>query len=174
MRPPSAPRCAPLLQTEAEAEAKAADTRCKHLQKQLAEQRKTLASKQKEGSKLQQELARERAAVEQCRTAAEALGHDPAAAAGLEQAAELAQAEVQRWRDRVDELSSQLAGELGASHGKGWALDSTGHPASPPACVPPALQIPCPLILPRCRLACASRASKARPTAFPALAVSHP
>lgn len=36
------------LQTEAEAEAKAADTRCKHLTKQLAEQRKALASKQKE------------------------------------------------------------------------------------------------------------------------------
>ncbi|KAL4421732.1 hypothetical protein ABPG77_002348 [Micractinium sp. CCAP 211/92] len=96
-------------QTEAEAEAKAADTRCKHLQKQLAEQRKALASKQKEGSKLQQELAREQAAVEQCRSAAQALGYDPAAAVGLEDAAQRAQAEVQRWRERVDELSSQLA-----------------------------------------------------------------
>lgn len=116
-------RLFPSLQTEAEAEAKAADTRCKHLQKQLAEQRKALASKQKEGSKLQQELAREQAAVEQCRAAAQALGYDPTAAAGLEDAAQRAQAEVQRWRERVDELSSQLAGRrrgmLGSSGG--WA-----------------------------------------------------
>lgn len=45
---PSFLPASPPAQTEAEAEAKAADTRCKHLTKQLAEQRKALASKQKE------------------------------------------------------------------------------------------------------------------------------
>ncbi|PRW61562.1 structural maintenance of chromosomes 2-1 isoform A [Chlorella sorokiniana] len=96
-------------QTEAEAEAKAADTRCKHLTKQLAEQRKALASKQKEGSKLLKDLEKERAAVQQCQAAAAGLGYDPAAAAGLEEEAERQRGEVRRWKDRCDELSSQLA-----------------------------------------------------------------
>lgn len=56
-------------QTEAAAAAKAADVRIKHLQKQLGEQQKQLASKQKEGSKLGADLERERGAVEQCRSA---------------------------------------------------------------------------------------------------------
>jgi hypothetical protein len=102
--------CCCSLQTEAEAEAKAAETRSKHTQKQLAEQRKALASKEKEGSKLVKELARERSAVEQCRQAAAALGHDPAAAAALEADVEAQGGEVRRLRDRVDELASHLAG----------------------------------------------------------------
>lgn len=106
--------CCCCLQTEAEAEAKAAETRSKHTQKQLAEQRKALASKEKEGSKLVKELARERSAVEQCRQAAAALGHDPAAAAALEGDVEAQGGEVRRLRDRVDELASHLAG--GMSH----------------------------------------------------------
>lgn len=110
-----------VLQTVAEAEAKAAETRSKHLLKQLAEQRKALASKEKEGSKLPKDLQRERAEVEQCRQAAAALGYLPAAAAGLEEEAERQRSEVQCWRDRVDELSSQLAG-------------GHGHRSSHPGC----------------------------------------
>jgi hypothetical protein len=116
-------------QTEAEAEAKAADVRCKHLQKQLGEQRKALAAKEKEGSKLHQELERERAAVQAAEAAAAALGHDPAAAAALEGDAEAARGEVQRWRDRVDELSAQLAGGFAgeATLGARWRLLRAGE-----------------------------------------------
>jgi predicted nuclease with TOPRIM domain len=87
------------------------------LQKQLGEQRKALASKEKEGSKLAKELEKERSAVEQCRAAAAGLGYDSAAAAGLEEEAEQQRGEVQRWRDRVDELGSQLAGASGCAVG---------------------------------------------------------
>lgn len=116
-------------QTEAEAEAKAADVRCKHLQKQLGEQRKALAAKEKEGSRLHKELERERAAVQAAEAAAAALGHDPAAAAALEADAEAARGEVQRWRDRVDELSAQLAGGFAgeATLGARWRLLRAGE-----------------------------------------------
>ncbi|PSC74142.1 structural maintenance of chromosomes 2-1-like [Micractinium conductrix] len=96
-------------QTEAEAEAKAADTRCKHLSKQLGEQKKALAAKQKEGGKMARDLEAARTAVEACRGGLAGLGYDPAAAQGLEQEAEAAQGEVARWRDRCDELGSQLS-----------------------------------------------------------------
>ena len=56
----------PGMQTTAEAEGKQADIRCKHLQKQLAEQQKALKAKQKEAAQLQQELDREQATVEDC------------------------------------------------------------------------------------------------------------
>lgn len=65
-----------------------------------------------QGSKLLKDLEKEQAAVEACRAAAAKLGHDPAAAAQLEEAAEAQAREVRRWHDRVDELSSQLAGAL--------------------------------------------------------------
>lgn len=112
------PTC--LMQTEAEAEAKAADVRCKHLQKQLGEQRKALAAKEKAGSKLAKELERERAAVQAAEAAAAALGHDPAAVAALEAEAAAARGEVQRWRDRVDELAAQVAGALEDGRFQGW------------------------------------------------------
>lgn len=58
-------------------------------------------------------MEKERAAVQQCEAAAAGLGYDPAAAAGLEEEAERQRGEVRRWKDRCDELSSQLAGEAG-------------------------------------------------------------
>lgn len=54
------------MQTSAEAEAKQADIRSKHLQKQLAEQQKGLSSMEKEAVKLQKDLAKEEAAVQGC------------------------------------------------------------------------------------------------------------
>lgn len=45
-------------QTAADAEAKAADIRAKHLHKQLADARKSLASKEKEGGQLAKEMAK--------------------------------------------------------------------------------------------------------------------
>lgn len=56
------------LQTSAESDAKQADTRSKHLQKQLAEQQKGLQSMQKEAAKLQTDLAKEEAAVQVCKS----------------------------------------------------------------------------------------------------------
>ena len=62
--------------------------------------------------------------MEQCRAAAEGLGYDSAAAAGLEADAERQRGEVQRLRDQVDVLGSQLAGEMrmGAVAGSGGIL----------------------------------------------------
>lgn len=54
------------LQTAAEAEAKQADIRSKHLQKQLAEQQKGLHSKEQEAKKLQHDLAKEQSRVQAC------------------------------------------------------------------------------------------------------------
>ena len=54
------------LQTSAEADAKQADMRSKHLRKQLAEQQKGLQSMQKEAAKLQRDLVKEEAAVQAC------------------------------------------------------------------------------------------------------------
>ena len=55
-----------MVQTTAEAEAKQAEMRSKHLQKQLAEQQKGLQSVEKESAKLQRDLAKEQAAVQAC------------------------------------------------------------------------------------------------------------
>ena len=55
------------MQTSAEADAKQADMRSKHLQKQLAEQQKGLQSLEKEAVKLQRDLAKEEGAVQSCR-----------------------------------------------------------------------------------------------------------
>jgi septal ring factor EnvC (AmiA/AmiB activator) len=105
--------CLASWQTEAAAAAQAAETRAKHLGKQLAEQQRALAKKEKEGGKLEADLAKGRRAVDEARTAVEALGFDPEAAAALEAGAEAAKAEVSRCRERVDELSAQLQGERG-------------------------------------------------------------
>lgn len=56
------------MQTSAEAEAKQADIRSKHLQKQLAEQQKSLHGMEKEAVKLQKDLANEEAAVQACQS----------------------------------------------------------------------------------------------------------
>lgn len=53
-------------QTSADAEAKAAHIKAKHLTKQMAEQRRQLASKDKEATRLQAELAAAQKAVSTC------------------------------------------------------------------------------------------------------------
>jgi len=97
------------MQMEAEAEAKTADTRSKHLQKQIAEMKKTLSAKQKEGSKLEKELQKETEAVQACRDRLAALNFDPSAANALEQTVVEGKARVQTLQDKVDELSSHLS-----------------------------------------------------------------
>lgn len=56
------------VQTSAEAEAKQADIRSKHLQKQLAEQQKGLNGMEREAARLQKDLANEEAAVQACQS----------------------------------------------------------------------------------------------------------
>ncbi len=58
-------------QTAADAEAKAADIRAKHLTKQASEQRRALGAKDKEASRLQAELAAAQRAVDKCQAALE-------------------------------------------------------------------------------------------------------
>jgi chromosome segregation ATPase len=53
-------------QTAADAEAKAADIKQQHLSKQAAEQRKTLASKDKEGAAMRQQLDKAQQQVARC------------------------------------------------------------------------------------------------------------
>ena len=50
----------------ADAQAKQADTKIKHLQKQLLEQRKLQRTKQKEADSLQANLEKEQKAVQSC------------------------------------------------------------------------------------------------------------
>ena len=130
------------VQTKAEADTKQADARAKHLQKQLAEQRRALSSKEKEAGQLQAQLAKEQAAVDSCKQRwatgpnnpesvlpaiwarvmlvsrqvvgswrrLQSLGHDEAAVSSLEAEVERETAAVRQCRERVDELSSSLAG----------------------------------------------------------------
>jgi structural maintenance of chromosome 2 len=56
-------------QTAADAEAKAADIKHKHLSKQAADQRKALASKDKEASGMRKQLDEAQRKVDHCRQA---------------------------------------------------------------------------------------------------------
>ena len=119
-RPPARPP-----QTEAEAEAKAADTRVKHLAKALTDSKRALANKEKEGSRMLRDLEAERSKVERARAALAAIQYDPAAAQSLEEQAARARSDLQRCRDRVDELGAQVAG---ATRAKGCACRAQrGH-----------------------------------------------
>jgi structural maintenance of chromosome 2 len=93
---------------EAEAEAKAADTRIKHLTKQFAEKKKALTAKEKDGSQMQAKLDAEMAMVEECKQKLTELDFDSAGAAALETQLQEKRVEVQQMQDRVDELNSQL------------------------------------------------------------------
>ncbi|BDA47769.1 Structural maintenance of chromosomes protein 2 [Coccomyxa sp. Obi] len=95
-------------QMAAEGEVQEANVRAKHLEKQLAEQRKALAAKEKEAGSLAQELKRERAAVDACQQRLAKLGFDKEAAAQLQATADTARVQVQRCKDHVDQLSSTL------------------------------------------------------------------
>ncbi len=95
-------------QTAAEAEAKAADTKAKHLTKQLADQKKSLAAKQKEGSQMAVKLQKETDAVEECKQKLAALNFDPTNASALEAKVQEEKAQMQQLQDKVDELNSHL------------------------------------------------------------------
>lgn len=61
-------------QTAADAEARAADIKLKHLTKQAAEQRKALASKDKEAGAMRTQLDAATSKVEQCTAALQVMG----------------------------------------------------------------------------------------------------
>lgn len=60
-------------QTSADAEAKAADIKLKHLSKQAAEQRKALASKDKEAGTMKQQLDQAQEKISSCKQALQVL-----------------------------------------------------------------------------------------------------
>ncbi|KAA6425080.1 MAG: structural maintenance of chromosomes 2 [Trebouxia sp. A1-2] len=97
-------------QTSAEADAKQADMRSKHLQKQLTEQQKGFQSLEKEAVKLQRDLAKEEAAVQGCRSRLDDVVYDAEAAQQLEAVVVEEKAHVQRCKEMVDDLASHLAG----------------------------------------------------------------
>ncbi|KAL0051178.1 hypothetical protein WJX82_003135 [Trebouxia sp. C0006] len=97
-------------QTSAEADAKQADMRSKHLQKQLAEQQKGLQFLEKEAVKSQRDLAKEEAAVQSCRSRLDDVMYDAEAAQQLEAVVAEEKVHVQRCRETVDDLASHLAG----------------------------------------------------------------
>ncbi|KAI8462562.1 MAG: structural maintenance of chromosomes protein 2 [Monoraphidium minutum] len=95
-------------QTAAEAEGKAADVRLKHLAKQAEQQRKALAAKGKEASKLQAELAGAQQRVDACTAKLQALGFNAAEVDGLEGARQDQLGAVRAAKDAVEQLAAQL------------------------------------------------------------------
>ncbi|KAK3249583.1 Structural maintenance of chromosomes protein 2 [Cymbomonas tetramitiformis] len=94
--------------SSSETEYKQADLKVKHLEKELVGKTKRLATMEKDGRKAQQDLERERAAVERARGALQQLGFDNTRMEGLEHTRAQARAAAESWQDRVDMLSSQL------------------------------------------------------------------
>lgn len=97
-------------QTAADADAKAADIRAKHLTKQLAEQRKALGAKEKEAGSAKAELAKASAAVEEIAARLAGLGFDEAKLSQLEAAQEAEAAAVRGAKEAVEAQSAQLSG----------------------------------------------------------------
>ncbi|WIA16380.1 hypothetical protein OEZ85_013075 [Tetradesmus obliquus] len=97
-------------QTAADAEAKAADIKQKHLGKQAAEQRKALASKDKEGSAMRQQLDKAQQQVARCTQALQELGYDAAAAEQLEEARRAELAALRSAKEAVEALGAQMHG----------------------------------------------------------------
>ncbi|GLC36640.1 hypothetical protein PLESTB_000125000 [Pleodorina starrii] len=101
---------AQVQQTAADAEATQAELAVKHLTKQLADQRKAAAAKEKEGATLAKELDRQKAKVEECNTRLQGLSFDEAGMRSLEARREGARGQVQRCRDAVKALEGEVSG----------------------------------------------------------------
>eukprot|EP00798_Chlamydomonas_sp_ICE-L_P014593 gene14593-20643_t len=98
------------LGSVADAEGQAADMKAKHLQKQLAEMKKVLASKDRESGTLQRELHKHQQAVEDGKRKLQDLKYDEAGAQQLEELREKESLEVRRLKDEVDRLSQEVTG----------------------------------------------------------------
>jgi len=97
-------------QTAADGEMQQADIRAKHLQKQLAEQKKALSTKDKETGTLQKDLQKHQGVVEECTRRLQGLSFNEAEMQQLEEARDREVAEVRRCKDEVDRLSQEVAG----------------------------------------------------------------
>jgi hypothetical protein len=96
-------------QTAADAEAKAADIKTKHLAKQAAEQRKGLASKDKEASGMRKQLDDAQRKVDACTQKLAGLSYDAAAVEQLEGTRQREVAEVRAAKEAVEVLGAQLS-----------------------------------------------------------------
>ncbi|GFR44483.1 hypothetical protein Agub_g5746 [Astrephomene gubernaculifera] len=101
---------AQVQQTAADAAAAEADLAVKHLTKQLAEQRKAAAAKEKEGANLARELERHTSKVEECTARLQGLHFDEPAMRQLEARRDECRAVVQRTRDQVKNLEGETYG----------------------------------------------------------------
>ncbi|KIY95276.1 Structural maintenance of chromosomes protein 2-2 [Monoraphidium neglectum] len=90
----------------------AADVRLKLLSKQAEQQRKALAAKGKEASKLEAELAAAQKKVDACTARLQTLGFDAAEVEGLEAARQQQLAAVRALKDSVEALAAQLPPSL--------------------------------------------------------------
>eukprot|EP00878_Enallax_costatus_P012275 GHUV01012822.1.p1 GENE.GHUV01012822.1~~GHUV01012822.1.p1 ORF type:complete len:987 (+),score=463.32 GHUV01012822.1:251-3211(+) len=97
-------------QTAADAECKAADIKHKHLSKQAAEHRKSLASKDKEATGLRQAFDKAQQQVDKCRQSLQGLNYDAAAAEQLEEVRRTEQAAVRKAKEEVEVLASHVSG----------------------------------------------------------------
>ncbi|GLI60880.1 hypothetical protein VaNZ11_003100 [Volvox africanus] len=100
---------AQLQQTAAEAELKEAELAVKHLTKQLADQRKAAAAKEKEGASLARELERHKTKVEDCNAQLQGLSFDEAGMKALEARRDQSQAVVQHTQDVVKGLEGEVS-----------------------------------------------------------------
>lgn len=96
-------------QTAADAEAKAADIKTKHLAKQAAEQRKGLASKDKEASGMRKQLDDAQRKVDACTQKLQGLSYDAAAVEQLEATRQREVAEMRSAKEAVEVLGAQLS-----------------------------------------------------------------
>ncbi|KAG2446681.1 hypothetical protein HYH02_008249 [Chlamydomonas schloesseri] len=100
---------AQMQQTAADAAAAEADLAVKHLTKQLAEQRKAAAAKEKEGATLGKELEKNRAKVAECTSRLQSLSFDEAGLHTMEARREECRVAVQRCRDAVRGLEGEAS-----------------------------------------------------------------
>lgn len=95
--------------TEAEGDIKAAETAVKHNKKRLQEAQKTLGAKEKNGSKVQNELEKEEKSISNLKQKMESLDFDSQKALDIENEIKKKQDIVHGLRDKVDQLSSQVS-----------------------------------------------------------------
>ncbi|KAG2489543.1 hypothetical protein HYH03_011994 [Edaphochlamys debaryana] len=96
-------------QTQADANVAESELAVKHLTKQLAEQRKAAAAKEKEGAALARELAKHGAKVEECTAKLQSLSFDEAAMRALDARRDECRGAVQRCRDQMHSLEGDAS-----------------------------------------------------------------
>ncbi|KXZ47638.1 hypothetical protein GPECTOR_34g797 [Gonium pectorale] len=98
-----------MQQTAADAALAEAELAVKHLTKQLAEQRKAAAAKEKEGANLTRELEKHKAKAEECSARLQSLSFDAESMRALEVRRDHCRATAQRCRDQVNGLEGEVS-----------------------------------------------------------------